>query len=299
MTLSPLVVIIIVVWNNLRDTIECLSSLEDLDYSNYQIIVVDNGSTDQSFVKIKEEFPFVRVVRNEENLGYSGGCNVGLEYARKELDPSYFLILNNDTIVRDRNVVNSLVEIAENCTSVGIVAPLVFDYYNPHLIQSAGVSINLSKARSRHMLSIPPTPIRSDAVHGCAFMIKRKVIDQIGGLDDQFYLYWEETDYCLRLRQAGYQILIDPGTRILHKSGRTIGGRGALYTYYFFRNRLLLMHKHANPANWIVFFPLIPIYACIHVFNSVKEGNSWIEVTKAIMESWSDYWKGKFGKRGG
>jgi GT2 family glycosyltransferase len=128
-------------------------------------------------------------------------------------------------------------------------------------------------------------------------MIKRQVIDEVGGLDEQFYLYWEETDYCLRAKRAGYRVLIDAETYILHKSGSTIGGRQELYTYYVFRNRLLLMKKHARVAQWLTLAPLLPAYALVHIIRGWGEGNAPWAAAVAIKEACQDFSAGAFGKK--
>ncbi len=291
------VAIIIVVWNNFPDTRECLQSLRILNYKQYKILVIDNGSTDDSGTLVKENFDEVIVLRNIENLGYTGGCNTGLSYACSELDADYCLILNNDTVIRDPDFLNVIVETAEKYNCAGITAPIVYDYADPEIIQNAGVRINLFMGRARPIKIADPKIVRSDAVHGCAFLVKRGVYEAIGGLDDQFYLYWEEIDYCLRVNQAGYQIILTPETRIFHKSGRTIGGRGFSYTYYFFRNRLLLLRKHGCWYHWIVLSLLLPVYIAIHILKSTQEGNNIWQTLSVIKEAWQDYTNRNFGKR--
>jgi GT2 family glycosyltransferase len=293
---EPLVSIVIVVWNNYPDTQECLNSLMRLNYLNYKIIVVDNGSTDNSGLLVKKNYYDIIVLQNNENIGYTGGCNTGLSYACYEMDADYCLILNNDTVIRDPNFLDTLTKTAEQHKEAGIVAPIVYDYADSNSIQSAGAQVNLFMGRARPIVEVNTNIIRSDAVHGCAFLVKRETIEDVGMLDDQFYLYWEEIDYCLRVKQAGYQILITPETSILHKSSRTIGGRGSTYTYYFFRNRLLLMRKHGRVYHWLFLISLLPLYALIHVFKSVREGNNFWEVGTMIKKAWQDFRRGNFGR---
>lgn len=297
MSCEKKVAVVIVVWNNFPDTQECLLSLGKVKYQNFETVVVDNGSTDDCGSKIKELYPEVIFLRNTENLGYTGGCNIGIEYAYRVLDADYCLILNNDTVIEDEKFLETLVASAESQESIGIVAPVVMDYSSPQTIQSAGARVNLFTGRARLTKYLDEPPIWSDAVHGCAFLVKRKAIEDVGFLDDQFYLYWEETDYCLRVGKAGYRILIDSATRILHKSGKSIRGRGSLYTYYIFRNRLLLMRKHAKIYHWFTLIPLLPIYALIHIVKSASEGNSYWGAALAIRNAWRDFSLGNFGRR--
>lgn len=291
------VAIIIVVWNNYPDTQDCLRSLETIRYPEYKIVVVDNGSTDNSGELVKNNFRDVIVLRNNENLGYTGGCNTGLSFAFNNLAANYCLILNNDTVSPCENFLEVLVNAASQHKNNGIVAPVVCDYTDPKIVQSAGVQVNLFLGRARPNTNKSADLSCWDAVHGCAFLVKKEVFEVIGGLDDQFYLYWEEIDYCLRVKESGYQIVVSPDTYLLHKSGKSIGGKGSLYTYYFYRNRLLLMRKHAKLINWFTLIPLLPIYAMIHVVKSGSEGNSYWGAALAIRDGWIDFYRGKFGRR--
>ncbi|MFC2036379.1 glycosyltransferase family 2 protein [Chloroflexota bacterium] len=294
----PLVAIITVVWNNLQDTLECLDSLTQLCYPRFQVVVVDNASTDGTPQRVAEQYPSVLLIRNMENQGYAGGCNSGIQFAVQELDAAYICILNNDTIIRDRCFLDRLVESAQQDRSVGVVAPLVRDYPPPHAIQYAGVRVNLYTGRARLITRVEEEPIWTDSVHGSAFLIKREVIDKVGCFDEEFYLYWEEIDYCVRVRRAGYRVLVDRGVEICHKSGGTIGGRSELYTYYFFRNRLLLMQKHAKARHWLGLIPLLPVYALVHIAKSRQEGYDPILIGRSIAEAWSDFRNDRLGRRG-
>jgi GT2 family glycosyltransferase len=297
MTDLPLVAIIIVVFNNADDTINCLSSLETLSYSNFQIILVDNGSKDDVLIRVRNRFPNTIIIENGENLGYAGGGNVGIKFAVENLNAEYYLILNSDIVILDKDFLTHLIAAFKGNKTIGVVAPIVKNLLAPHSIQCAGIKLNYYFGRARLITSIKPIPIWTDAVHGCAFMLNREVLDTVGLFDENFYLYWEETDYCIRVRQAGKRLLVNPDTYVLHRSGASIGGRGGLYTYYFFRNRLLLVQKHAQKRHRIVLSFLLPFYALVHVLKGVREGHSYNQIARAIVHAWRDFRGGRFGRK--
>ena len=297
MTNKPLVAIIVIAYNNLGDTLECLHSLTNLRYPDCCVLLVDNASTDGTPEKVKDRYPEIAVLSNATNRGYAGGCNDGLQYAIDELEAEYCLVLNNDTVIQNPSFLDHLVDVAQHAPSVGIVAPVVRDYSPPHCVQNAGIRLSLSEGRAKPITQLSDRPILTDAIHGCAFLVKAEAHQKIGGFDERFYLYWEEVDYCIRVRKAGYQLLVTPNAQILHKSGGTIGGRSEHYTYYFFRNRLLLMQEHAVAAQRLFLVPLLPLYALIHLFKSSREGGSFVVVGKSLWQAWRDYREKRFGQR--
>jgi GT2 family glycosyltransferase len=214
------VLILIVNWNNYSDTKECLDSLAQLTSDNYQVMLVDNGSIDNSSQLLEEEFPEIQLVNLQENLGFAGGNNVGLEYALKEEFP-FTLLLNNDTIVQDGDFLAKLVQVLEEEPSVGAVGPTVE--------QTDGIT----------QLSILPYPnigntiINSlglyhpnhkkrqfvDSIAGCCVLVRREAIEQAGLLDENYFMYGEETEWFFRIRKKGWKILFLPVDSILHKEG--------------------------------------------------------------------------------
>jgi len=297
MTQPWLVAIVIINWNNAPDTIECLRSLVNLLYANYKVIVVDNGSKDNSLEMISRAFPDIVMIKFADNKGYGAGCNSGLRYAFEQLGAMYCLLLNNDTAIEDKYFLNCLVNSIQDDASIGIVGPLVRNYSPPHSIQSAGVQINLYIGNSQLITHTSQKPIWTDAVHGCAFLIKKEVFEKVGLFDENFFLYWEETDYCIRVRQAGYRILVNPETYILHKISASSGRQTALYLYYYFRNRLLLMRKHAQPVQWVILLVLLPLYILIHLWKSFREGNNLLMSAKAIWQACKDFNQSAFARR--
>ena len=224
----PCVCIVIPTWNLCDPLLECLHSLTALDYSHYQVVVVDNASTDGTGEAVENVFPDVHIITNDANRGYAGGLNVGIRYAL-ENSADYVLALNNDTIV-EPTFLNRLVQVAESDGRVGIVSPKVLDESDRRRIQfSLGERVY---GWSPVPLSIghrkPDGPQYSgrmefDYVSGCAILIKRRVFEEIGLFDTSFFMYYEDADFCRRARDRGYRILCVGDAIIWHKT--TLSGR--------------------------------------------------------------------------
>jgi GT2 family glycosyltransferase len=228
---NPKVTIVIVNWNGWEDTIECLESLYRIDYPNYEIIVVDNHSHDDSVKRIKDytEGKELTVIENEENYGFAEGNNIGIKYALKYLDPEYILLLNNDTVV-DKDFLKELINAGEKNTHIGILGPKIYYYDKTDVIWSAGCRISWKFGRGIQIGTGEVDKGQYDDqkeveyVSGSAFLIKTEVIDEIGLMDKNYFLYFEESDWTLRANQAGYKSLYVPAAKIRHKVSRSGGG---------------------------------------------------------------------------
>jgi hypothetical protein len=232
--------------------------LGKIAYPNCEIIVVDNGSTDESGERLKKEFPQYTLIRNASNLGFAEGNNVGIRYALKSR-ADYVLLLNNDTTV-DPGFLEPLVAIAEGDDQIGFVGPMIYFYNAPKVIQSIGAGINLWKGR-HSIIGIRQVdkgqynePMEVDYVSGAALLVKRQMIQDIGLLDPDYFLYNEEVDWCYRAAEVGYKIVAVPMSKIWHKISSSSGGTNSpLSTYYMTRNRILFMRKHARIYQWPTF----------------------------------------------
>lgn len=254
---SSYVVVVVLNWNGLADTLECLASLMCLDYPNYEVVVVDNGSTDRSVPAIHERFPAVTMLENGENLGYTGGNNVGLRYALAH-EADYALLLNNDTEVAPDSL-SLLVDAGEADPVTGIVGPTIYYFDRPHVIWSAGGAIDWRRGRTR-MIGIDEVdrgqfghvarPV--DFVTGCALLVKNLVVKQVGMLDARFFAYYEETEWCVRVARAGFKILHVPQAEVWHKISPAAREASPQAHYYMTRNRLLLLKlSNAGLVPWL------------------------------------------------
>lgn len=316
---SSNVVIIILNWNGWEDTIECLESLYQNNYPNYDVIVVDNDSNDESLHKIKEycngklktESPFFKydqynkpidiletesnydykkenifksiserrliLIKNEKNDGFAEGNNIGIRYALNNLNPSYILLLNNDTVV-DKEFLVEMLKISECDTRIGIVGPKIYFYDEPNRIWFAkgkiswklcrGLNVGYNKIDKGQYNKIDEV----EYVSGCAFLIKKEVIDNIGLLDKRFFLYFEEIDWTIRASKLGYKSFFIPNAKVWHKISKSGGGiKGKIGLYYITRNRWLLMRRWAKKSDLLFFIfyqtvgaLLIPIFLSIY-----------------------------------
>jgi GT2 family glycosyltransferase len=242
----PWVVVTVLNWNGRDDTLACLDSLQDVCYPNYRVIVVDNGSSDGSVAAIHHRFPDQTVIETGENLGFAGGNNVGLRYAR-ECGADYALLLNNDTEVTP-DFLSLLVDAIDEDPSIAVVGPTIC-YRDPaDVIWSAGGGIDWKRGSS-HMIGLDQreddaewTLREVDFVSGCALLVRLSALDEAGYLDERFFAYYEETEWCVRIHRTGYRILHVPEAKIWHKIPFQDGrAQSPIVHYYMKRNRLLFL----------------------------------------------------------
>jgi len=273
---NPDVSIVILNYNGGKDVIDCLESAKNIDYFKrgfYEIIVVDNGSTDDSVENIRKKFPEIRVIQNEKNLGFAEGNNVGI----RESNCDYVMLLNDDTVVGE-SILKDLVGVMENNENIGIAGPMILYYNDPDRIWCAGGKLNLfgysshigkglkkdlqqpfkkaltkllrkvlSKSASRESASQPV-----DYISGCAMLIKRGVIDKIGLLDAEYFLYFEDMDFCFRAKRAGYECVYIPSPSVWHKTTES-WITNPVQAYYYMRNAIVFAKKNLNGFRRFIF----------------------------------------------
>jgi GT2 family glycosyltransferase len=295
------VFIIVLNYNGRDDTLACLTSLNQLDYPAFTVLIVDNGSADDSVTAIRAQFPLVTVIEAGENLGFVGGNNLGLEHAHK-MGAEYALLLNNDTVVA-LDFLRNLVDVAESDPTVGAVGPMIYYYEPPNMIWSAGGEVDLRHGIAR-MIHIGETddgqfdslPDPVDFLTGCAFLIKMSVYTQVGGLDPRFFLYYEDNEWCHRISRAGYRILFVPRAKIWHKISPLARESSPQVHYYMTRNRLLFLK--CIQAGWLPWTSTIFEYVCTLVSWTIKpRWRSKAAQRKAMIRAIKDYSLGHFGKR--
>jgi GT2 family glycosyltransferase len=222
----PKVSIIILNWNGLYDTIECIESVEKIDYPYYELIVVDNASEGNDVAVLREKFgQLIHIIENDKNYGFAEGCNIGMRYAISG-GTDYILLLNNDTTVAP-DFLMEMTLVGESDERIGILGPKIYFYDAPNVIWEAGGKINWWLAsikvhshgemdNARHdKITI------KDFVSGAAMLIKSKLLDTISLLDSSFFFGYEDYDFCIRARRSGFKIVYVPSARIWHKARRT------------------------------------------------------------------------------
>ena len=210
----PRVSIIILNYNG-KDVIKkCLTSVFKIDYPNLDVVLVDNNSTDGSLEMVKAGFSKVNFIKNEENLGFSAGNNIGIRYALERM-ADYVLVLNNDTEV-DKDFLKKLVDTAEKDEKIGLVSPVIFDGQTKK-IWFAGGKIKWASMKTEHLTSVrTEESYESDFLTGCALLIKAEVCKKIGLFDEDFFLYWEDADLSFRAKKAGFKNIVVPASWVYH-----------------------------------------------------------------------------------
>lgn len=242
---APKVSIVILNWNSKKDTLECLSSVRNIEYPNLEVIVLDNGgSTDGSQEAIRKQFPEVRLIEVQGNRGFAGGNNIAL----REASGDYYLLLNNDTVV-DKNVVKRLVEAGESSRDIGITGPKMYLYDRKNVFWFAGGFMQkhygtIHRGYGEVDRGQYDRTEDVDIMSGCALMVKKEVVDKIGFLDEEFFLYYEDADWCLRARKAGYRIVYVPSAVIWHKCCGTTNRNREMASFHTEKNILLLARKN-------------------------------------------------------
>ncbi len=251
----PLVSIIILNYNTIEVTCEFIESTKKLTYPNYEIILVDNASTPDPTDLVTSRYPAVRLIRNEVNLGFSGGNNVGIKAAAG----SYYFIVNNDTEVTE-DLLERLLEPFASDPAIGVVSPKIRYFSSPKVIQYAGFTeVNPFTGRNKLIgekeldFGQHDTPGYTAYTHGAAMMVKKEVVDRVGLLPDLFFAYYEELDWSAHIKRAGYKIYYQPAALIYHKESVTIGKESPLKAYYQNRNRILFMRRNSNRLQFAFF----------------------------------------------
>ena len=268
--MEPLVGIIVLNYKNATDTEECIESLRKIVYKNYFIIIVDNNSQDGSFEKLSELYPELIVLETGENRGYAAGNNYGIRYALKK-GAEYVCILNNDVVV-DPSFLTKLVNYMEQHQTVGMTGANICEYYNREIVQSTGFIVNYNTARTPHINAgkrvkdvIHDQPLPCDVVCGACMMVRKEIISKIGMIPEIYFLFYEETEWCVRAKKAGFEIVSIMDAIVYHKGSATIKKTNGISNYYMRRNSVLFERRNASILQNIVFFMFITAREVYHL----------------------------------
>lgn len=253
----PLVAIITLNWNRKGDTLEFLSSCAELSYPRLHTIVVDNGSSDGSTEAIGAQFPRVEQILNGANLGFAGGMNVGMRRACA-LGADYVFLANNDTTLA-ADAIDRLVATAEE-HGAGMVAPAIYYAGAPHRIWWLGGRLRPILLEVRRYAQPPsrhdPRPFPVDFITGCGMLARSSVLAEVGLFDERFFMYYEDSDYCLRAHRAGVRVLVEPRAAMYHKVAQSSGGSNSPNErYHMARSSVQYFRKHARPWQWPLIWP--------------------------------------------
>ena len=236
--------IITINYNGYKDTCELIDSIPFNE--DTEVIVVDNGSKEDEASSLQTKFPHIKVIRSNQNLGFAGGNNVGINAATGK----YIFLINNDTIFKNYNF-QALIDRLESSQKIGIVCPKIRFAWGNNPIQFAGYTplsqitirnkaIGFGEEDKGQYDSSHQTPY----AHGAAMMFKREIINKVGLMPECYFLYYEELDWSMMITKAGYEIWYEPACTIYHKESQSTGQNSPLRTYYITRNRLLLVKRN-------------------------------------------------------
>jgi len=280
------VAVVVLCYNGVDLTVGCLESLQKQDYPNLDIILVDNGSKDGTFSIISEKFPRALWVQNPENLGYALGNNTGIEFALSKGAQAVFLV-NNDTRLHP-SCVSTLMNTLQGDSKIGILGPMVYTWDQTKTISSAGGVVNWRKAYADNIGmgeidkgQYPGGEV--DFVNGCGLMVCRKVLEHVGGLDPRFFMYWEETDWCLRVKEAGYKVYFEPTGAMEHKAPIVSRELGPTTLYYLTRNRFLFFFRHTP----ITMKPMALLHALDGTLRGIMENRRAGKMAHARAMQWA------------
>lgn len=291
---GPSIGIVLLNMNTWKDTIECLESIDRTQNKDYFIVVVDNASTDNSIehmlawahekdmlstilLEVDESGDSLRpvtpprmnsecadrrtsisIISSHQNLGFAGGCNVGIRYALESCNPDFVLLLNNDTIV-DPLFIDALIHPLADDKRIGIAGSKILDYANRDEIQTAGMQIiwwvgEIKPAKRQKVQNKENYGYYEvDAASACSLLIRRDVLEKLGLLDTNYIFYYEDVDLCVRARRLGYSVVCAEESKVWHKLSATMKRSIGTREYYSARSLFLFMKKHASKKQWISF----------------------------------------------
>jgi GT2 family glycosyltransferase len=252
----PRVSIIILNWNGLEDTIECLESLKKINYPNYEVIVVDNGSQGDDVRVLRERYrDYIHIIRNEKNYGFAKGNNVGIRYALDK-GADYVLLLNNDTVVAP-DFLDEMVRVAQSDERIGIVCPKMYRYSQPEKVCfDGGVRIHLLwDTVTVGLRSDDERPVvDTEFAAGTAILIRRKTLEQIGLLPEEYFFGVEDVDYSLNALRNKFRIVVARRAVVWHKVASTAGrsvGRPRL-AYQSYEGWQIVRRKYLSPPGYLL-----------------------------------------------
>jgi GT2 family glycosyltransferase len=255
------VVIIVVSWNGLKDTLHCLTALRKLTYADRRVVLVDNGSQDGTAAAVRRYFPEVHVIANRTNEGYVGANNQGIAWALVE-GARWILMLNNDVVVKP-GALTEMVRVGERVADVGIVGPVMQRTLRPDILDLGGdLDFRVGQVWLRRYTDALAGQEWTDIdyVWGCALMARREVYEQAGALDPVYVAYFEDADLCLRAGRLGYRTVAALEAKVLHQVGRSGEKRFLWQTAYRMRNHVLFFLRFARPRHWFTLVPALFLF---------------------------------------
>lgn len=270
------VFIILLNYKGVEDTLECVKSLENIEYNNYEIVIVDNDSPDNSFDILNEKLGHKHhIMSSGKNGGFAYGNNVGINFAMDN-GADYVLLINNDTTV-EKDFLKELVKALEEDEAYGMSTGLILNYYDKSEVWFAGGEINWDRFYGYHLneddnvnnISLNEREITFAT--GCLMLIKREVIDKVGCLPEEYFMYYEDVDYCAKLQEEGYKIIYNPKSVIYHKISAASGEAESPFAIKWnTKNRIRFMKKYKHKLSMISYMKATSFFYMTRVIKFIK-----------------------------
>lgn len=259
----PLAYVVVLNWNLKNDTVETVESVLRSSYRNVRVVVVDNGSDDGSPQFLSTRFPSISIISLSENVGYAAGNNVGIKYAL-EHGADYVLLLNNDTIV-DRDFLQNMLKVAEKEPQLGVLAPIIYYFDRPGIVWQCGAKdrvfpplpVDLTIKDLRGAGRVDQEFSKVDYVTGCAMLIKRDVLEVVGLLDERYFMYYEDSDFCIRARRQGYMVGVVHKANIWHKVASSTKKALPFQRYVRAKSRIMFYKRFSSGLRFAVLAPFL------------------------------------------
>lgn len=299
----PQVAVVVLNWNRTEDTLACLDSLLKQQAIKSEIVLVDNGSTDSSVKTLREQFPSVKIIETGANLGYAGGNNIGIQYALDQ-GSEYTLILNNDTVLATDSL-SRLVADLSLYPDVAAAGPKSLYFEDREKIYFAGGRIGhdgsvVHIGSGSHDGATYNQPCDTEWLTGCAILFRNDALRKVGLFDPDYYLLYEDVDWCLRARKAGYRLRFVPGAKLWHNVSLSFGRTWSpIYMYYYTRNYFLWIERNFSfrQKPRLYYFAFRRALGNILLRNSVLVPADKHRVRRAVLKAIVDYLRRKFGQQ--
>lgn len=294
----PKVCVLILTWNRVDDLLTCLSHLHELDYPNYEPLVVDNASEDGTVDAVKEKYPHVTVLENPTNLGYAGGNNRGMKYAL-EHGADYVLIVNSDTVLPP-NLIRELVRVASSSDDIAVVGAKNLKMDDPSTLWGAYIKVSYNrllvkvvgqdKKDGPRYFTVKEVP----GVIGCGMLVSRKAIEEVGGIDEFLFGYHEDMDWCQRAILKGYRLVYAGTAYILHKgssSTDTTQERFLPMYYFLARNSVIFARRYGNLMQFWRVIGLTVLYAIrkeVKCRLGLERKGKYSLIWKGLKDGWNE-----------
>ncbi len=293
--------IILLNWNGIIDTAACIESIFTSNDRDLQIYVVDNNSANNEAATLAASFPLVKVLAQNENLGFCEGNNVGIRKALAD-GMEYVLILNNDTLVPE-NQINKLTCDLKKLTNAGAISPVILEYpaiekvwFSKAQWDSSRAQFNLNPGSKNFEELKKNMPWESEFACGCCLLTSAKILNEVGLLDPRYFAYYDEAEWCKRLERKGYKSYVTGGSFIYHKVSRTTPG--LVSAYLLARNRLLWMKENLSLSQRMKSFRYLNKEYIWHLLNirGLVKGQYSKAYSRAFVQGWKDYKLNRLGK---